>query len=82
MPRLIHWWKKIVRNSEKLLGHSYLVKMDFEIDYCMLQGGSSLNSIIYLCAKFQHSSMIRSVSRTPQFLKSYLEDIDGSWLEP
>jgi len=42
---------------------------------------STLHGIIYLCAKFQLSSMIRSVSRTHPSLKSYLEDIDGSWLE-
>ena len=37
--------------------------------------------IIYLCAKFQLSSMHRSVSRTSPSSKSYLEDAEGSWLE-
>ena len=33
-----------------------------------------------LCAKFQLSSMIRSVSRTPHPWNPYLEEVDGSWL--
>ena len=43
--------------------------------------GSTLHRIIYLCAKFQLSTMIRSVSRTHPSLKLYLEVVDGSWLE-
>ena len=43
--------------------------------------GSSWYMVLDLCAKFQLSSMIRSVSRTPYPLSPYLEDVDGSWLE-
>jgi len=43
--------------------------------------GSSWYVIFDLCAKFQHSSMNRSVSRTPPSSKSYLEDVEGSWLD-
>ena len=42
--------------------------------------GSSLYVILYLCAKFQLSSIIWSVSRIP-CPQAYLEDIEGSWLE-
>ena len=37
--------------------------------------------ILDLCAKFQHSTMNRGVSRTPRPWIPYLEDVDGSWLE-
>ena len=37
--------------------------------------GSSLHVILYLCAKFKLSSMIRSVSRIPCPWSPYLEDI-------
>ena len=47
--------------------------------------GLSLISELFLipnmCAKYQHSSMIRSVSRTSCPWWGYLEDIDGSWQE-
>ena len=43
--------------------------------------GSSWYVTLDLCSKFLLSSMIRSLSRTPPPPKSYLEDIDGSWLE-
>ena len=49
---------------------------------------SSWYVIIDLCAKFQLSSMIRSVSRTPRSRSWYLENIDGScqetwgWVHP
>ena len=46
-----------------------------------LHQGSSWYMILGLCAKFKFSSMNRSVPRTPQSLKSYLEDAEGSWLE-
>ena len=41
----------------------------------------SLCWILDLCTKFQHSSMIRSVSRTNCPWWGYLEDAEGSWQE-
>ena len=42
---------------------------------------SSWYVILDLCAKFQLSSMNGSVSRTPLSWKSYLEEVEGSWLD-
>ena len=63
----VHMWRMLMVPDWGLGGWGHL--------WCYK---SSWSEVIDLCAKFQLSSMIRSVSRTTCPRSPYLEDVDGS----